>query len=185
MHMTYADMKYKHEHKLNYRIETDLVKTYGTNKGVKTMSKFLMPKDLESEKSIKDFQDEKFNWFTPTNYKPKTSKDVSINMIKIGGTEENPRKGFSVVLRNNCGDKYGNFIQVAIYKGRVFFRPSEANEGFYVRNRDSKNRTDNRYLQIPLNDETEGLKQFIGDYDMKHDDFYELDFVTKVQPWVK
>lgn len=120
---------------------------------------------------MNDYREEmlsSFNWRTKTN-NSHLQDDISINLTKDN------RLSFS--FRNACQERISStgFISVCYHKNRIFFKESNARDGFKLTGGGSKK---NKYIQINIVDTTE--KAFIGDYkELKYDDFLELYYVEK------
>lgn len=99
-----------------------------------------------------------------------STKDVSISLLKAG---ERCSARFNITLRNGSSEKLGQRIDIAVVKNRMFFRGGELGYKLYVGQRT------NPMLQITLNDNTKILEQFVGDYDLQYDEFYELYYIEK------
>ncbi|MBQ5768456.1 MAG: hypothetical protein IIV94_06160, partial [Clostridiales bacterium] len=97
---------------------------------------------------------------------------------KMGHNKKSGKKGFSLIFRNKCYEKLGKFVEIAIYKNRIFFRETNDN-GLTIRGK--KGAPENtHYASINyISEEVERLKDFIGDYELKHDEFYELYYIEK------
>lgn len=96
------------------------------------------------------------------------NEDVSIVLCKDN------RLNFT--FRNDALKRMGNpeYLTVCFHKNRVLFKAADASSGYKL----GSNRSVNEYLQIPILGVSE--KVFIGDYDLKFDDFLELFYVEKV-----
>lgn len=126
----------------------------------------------------KEAQD-RFLWIGNESVRRSSVSDVSINRIKGGKSKANGNEyRFSFTFRNDCskklGDK-GDKIEIAIFKNRIMFRQSE--NGMTLSGK--SNKTSNRYMHFPITSLTEELTSFIGDYELKYDDFYEVYYVEK------
>ena len=128
----------------------------------------------EVAKSIVGADMSKFNWIgqNTKNYR-KAQTDVSISIIRNG----DKANSISFVLRNDVWKNFGERVAIAVYKNRVLFRTDE--NGAKVDTRGIKNCT-NRYLKFRVDETTERLKAFVGDYELKYDDFYELYYIEMV-----
>jgi len=131
------------------------------------------------DKTVKQMQDEKFTWLGSTQpQKNFSSKDVSINLINLGSRTKSADAtyGFSIIFRNNVWEKFGQRVELAPFKNRIMFRTSD--RGIYM-SKKSDNKSANRYAKYaPMNEiEMKTLKDFIGDYELKYDSFYELYYI--------
>jgi len=130
--------------------------------------------------------DSKFDWFSVTNQKKygnrhHSNQDVTINRCSPRTPDaKNQQIRYNFTMRNKTSLVLGEWIDIAIYKNRVFFRPSTQKDGGYKMycHNNSKSKT-NPFLQIPETETTKGLIDFVGDYDMHYDDFYELYYIEK------
>lgn len=131
-------------------------------------------KTMEITRNAKEAQDEKFTWIgaNAKNYH-RSNDDVSIGVIKNG---RDPQGAISFTFRNGCWNNFGKRVEIAIYKNRVMFRTSEKGASLNTR---SINNSVNRYMKLKVDESTEALKDFRGDYELKYDAFYELFYVEK------
>lgn len=119
---------------------------------------------------------EKFNWFGGNMNKKKNSNcDVSISRVIWDSAKKRYAYGFT--FRNNIHDKLGNQIQIAVYKNRVLFRPCGPDDMKISLN--PNNKTKHFYCKLKEDDMTKVLLDFIGDYDLKYDEFYEIYYIEK------
>lgn len=110
---------------------------------------------------------DRFDWHGMTGKsKKKTASDVSINLHK--------GEHIGITFRNGADKKIGERLEVAVYKNRVLFRDSP--NGVIMQNKSGKI---GKNVYARINDITEELRPFIGDYELKYDDFYELYYVEK------
>ena len=133
---------------------------------------------MKDDKYLKQMQDEKFSWFSPAKKNGHTfsNEDISINMVTVD--KKSGKKGFSLIFRNKCYEKLGKFVEIAIYKNRIFFRETNDN-GLTIRGK-KRSPENTHYASINyISEEVERLKDFIGDYELKHDEFYELYYIEK------
>lgn len=108
---------------------------------------------------------DRFNWKVKTgNGGLGLKEDVSISIVKDGAV--------SIVLRNGKKKLFDGAISYAIFKNRVMLRPDK--RGYAI---SGNNKSENGYVKIHKGDEE--LRNFIGDYDLKYDDFYELYYIEK------
>lgn len=132
------------------------------------------------QKTIKQMQDEKFNWVgRQSATKRFSANDVSLNLIKVGGGKDGKSYyGYSLTFRNDTWINFGNSIEIAAYKNRILFRKSS--DGLKLASKKGS-KTNNHYCKInTCDDETmKALKEFIGDYELKYDQFYELYYIEK------
>lgn len=130
------------------------------------------------QKNLKQMQDEKFNWIGKSVTRNNSRNDISINLIKVGTVKGKAYHGFSFVFRNKSWEKFGEFIEIAAYKNRVLFRTSP--NGLRLSNK-AGCKTENHYCKINSCDDKvmATFKEFIGDYELKYDSFYELYYIEK------
>ena len=109
---------------------------------------------------------DRFNWKTKSIHTGRGIQyDVSISLVKGGAN--------SIVLRNGKKNLFEDkAISYAIFKNRVMFRSDK--DGYAI---SGNNKSPNGYVKIHKGDEE--LRDFIGDYDLKYDDFYELYYIEK------
>ncbi len=128
------------------------------------------------EQNLKQMQDEKFEWFNP-RYKSagsRGSKDISISLTSVG-KKGAYHDGISFVFRNGVEKKIGMNLEMAIFKNRILFREADEPAMTLFANKESKN----IYAKVHAGAQVQTLKKFIGDYDLKHDDFYELYYIER------
>lgn len=128
---------------------------------------------------------EKFEWMSVNNAR---SKEVSRSTSDVSIRECEPNKAhtktrYNITFRNHSAEVLGNYVDLAIYKNRIFFRPSSAEDrGYKIYKHDpntSKSKPYNPFTQVNKTEYTEGLSEFIGNYEMKFDEFYELYYVER------
>lgn len=123
-------------------------------------------------KNVKEMQDEQFNWFScPTNRDKAKSDDITIKRILSGG-----KPCINLTFRNDIWEIIGESIEFAIFKNRVVFR--EKKGGLELKpNKNSKNRY--AFVGIRYPKEVEALSDFIGDYSLNYDGFYEVYYIER------
>ena len=130
------------------------------------------------EKSVKEFQDEKFMWIQ----RVKGGAVISIKDVSIKRTTDKNRPYYSFTLRNGTAEKLGDYIELSVYKNRLLLRKAAAETGFKVSCKQGS--TDatklNHYFKIYEREETKKFSKFVGDFDLKYDSFYELYYIEVV-----
>lgn len=123
---------------------------------------------------VKRAQDEKFNWISKSGKSYHRAKsDISINCITY---DKKPYAGISFTFRNDVWQFFGERIEFAIYKNRIMFRKANSGEGMAMFSGSDK--SPNKYMKIRITEDTQVIKdKFIGDYELKYDNFYELYYV--------
>ena len=131
------------------------------------------------QKTVRQMQDEKFNWFANKGYYKfgmDQTKDISISKLNASPSGKT-RKRFNIIFRNKCHTKFGQYVDITVYKNRVYFRASSAeNHGFKLYGLNSKV---NPNTNINENEVTAVLKDFVGDYELRYDHMFELWYVEK------
>ena len=95
----------------------------------------------------------------------RSTADVSIT---------NVRGGCQIILRNGTRDYFGERIQIAIMKNRIYFRAHEDGYKLLIQGKP------NGYLKLCETTETcKKVVEFLGDYKLRHDDFYDLYYIEK------
>ena len=125
--------------------------------------------------NVKRAQDEKFNWISrgKTKNYHRAASDISINCITYNKT---PLAGLSFSFRNDVWQFFGDFVEIAVYKNRIMFRPT--NNGHGIKLCKGSTKTPNRYFKVKVDENTQVIKdKFIGDYELKYDAFYELYYI--------
>ena len=135
--------------------------------------------DMKTEHNItadvKRAQDEKFTWIgQQRGSRTRVDRDVTVNLIR--GSAEKGFGAVSITFRNDSWSDLGENVEIAIFKNRILFRQGEC--GFGWKNKGNV-KTKNHYMRITLSEETKALKNFVGDYDLKYDSFYELHYIEK------
>lgn len=126
--------------------------------------------------NLKQMQDEKFEWVNPRVRKGVSRgvvSDLSISLISVGG--KNKHDGISFVVRNEKEKEIGTNFEIAIFKNRVFFRPTDVPAISLYKNKN----TNYVYGRIGVGAIVQTLKKFVGDYEIKHDEIYELYYIEK------
>ena len=127
----------------------------------------------------------KFDWFSASNDKRYGNRHLSYQDITINRctpkTPEAKNKGirYNLTCRNKVPEILGEWVDIAIYKNRVFFRPSTQQDGGYKMYSHNSTTKTNPFLQILETENTKGLMEFVGDYDLKYDELYELYYIEK------
>ena len=99
--------------------------------------------------------------------------DVSISRVKWN---KEKGKAYSFVFRNEAPEKLGESLQIAINKNRVFFKASK--EGYKARIRENA-KAQNAYMTVKETEQTKALIDFIGDYELKLDPYWEIYYIEK------
>lgn len=132
------------------------------------------------KQNLKRAQDEQFSWIGGEQLRYRLSdRDVVINKVKAN------RKGdpfrYSVTFKNRAYDWLKDIerVQFAIFKNRIMWR--ESDEGFTLscKKKESSRGTKSYYASIPYSEASMELDKFIGDYELKYDDFYDLYYIEK------
>lgn len=124
----------------------------------------------------------KLEWITKerSTGKKVSSCDISVALVRKTGGKGANYTHVNFTFRNGieniiCSDKDNEYIQFCVHKNRIFFRQAESTVGYklyYASAACAKN----KYTKIPI---FEGADGFIGDYDLKYDDFLELYYIDK------
>ena len=101
--------------------------------------------------------------------------DADISISRIKWTKEKG-KAYSFVFRNEAPEKLGESLQIAINKNRVFFKASK--EGYKAHTRENA-KTQNAYMTVKETEQTKALMDFIGDYELKLDPYWEIYYIEK------
>ena len=127
-----------------------------------------------TKEELFEMQNKKFNWLGKGKERAALSDaDLSISKCKGGPKDKSMR--FSFVIRNKYRTEFGTHIDVCIYKNRVFFRDATGNHSGYKIS--DKNNKVNRYFSIAEKDDTYALNDFIGNWKLEYDKFYELYYI--------
>lgn len=135
-----------------------------------------------------DLLDARFHWIGNTYAKPlKSDADVTINKVKWTGAKnpDGKEKAYSFIFRNKVWEKMGNNLMIAIDKNRVMFREATNDivgmrlNGKSVGDKSHKNSDGSRYGRLKATEETKELDNFIGDYDLKFNDFFGIYYIEK------
>lgn len=119
----------------------------------------------------------KMNWMKKEKGRYLCDKDITISLqLKARGKTEDKGKVICFAFRNDCWELVteNEYIQVGTYKNRLFIRQADKDTGYKISK--NNNTCNNRYCKMP---NVESLKDFIGDYDLKYDDFLEMYYVEK------
>lgn len=122
----------------------------------------------------------RLEWITKerSTGKKVSSCDISVALTKRRGTGDFTHVNFT--FRNGiesiiCSDKESEYIQFCVHKNRIFFRQAESTVGYKLYYASAKC-AKNKYTKIPV---FEGADGFVGDYELKYDDFLELYYIDK------
>ena len=124
---------------------------------------------MQSKDSILN---EQFHWISQTT-KQISKSDVSINLV-FWDKQNSKDKAFHIVFRNKA-TAIGDYVQIAVSKNRLLIRPVSTPGLKLWRRKENPN----RYLKIKETEETEGLREFIGDYELMFDPFYEIYYIER------
>ena len=129
----------------------------------------------------KDYKEEflsSMNWVSKSKARGSVGDfDVSLTFGKKKSTDKEP-KLLCMTLRNEAEKLFADdneYIQICIHKNRMFFRQADSKTGYKLYDNKTVH-SKNRYVKFPLHDV---MKAFVGDYDMKYDDFLELYYIEK------
>lgn len=136
-------------------------------------------------KSNKDYKEEflsQMKWSTKHRASGDNDNhsDVSVTLVRksadSGYTHVNFtfRNGIEKIITNEETE----YIQFCAHKNRIFFRPAESTIGYKLYKANSQTTSKNRYTKVPM---FECAKAFVGDYELKYDDFLELYYIEKEQ----
>lgn len=121
---------------------------------------------------------EKFQWLSDINdssYKKLSKADLSIRECK---TSDKKGLRYNVTFRNGKSEIFGEFVDFAFLKNRLYMRPStQRSRGYKLYCFDGGKA--NPFAQITKNTTTCEFSDFIGDYDIKHDEFLDLYYIEK------
>lgn len=122
---------------------------------------------------------DKMNWLQKEKQRTVGGADISISVqTKNRGNAKDGGKVVCVTFRNGCHDLITDteYIQLGVYKNRVFIRQVDSADGYKLSKPGGTAR--NRYVKMPGVDV---LKDFIGDYELKYDNFLDMYYVEKEQ----
>lgn len=113
------------------------------------------------------------NWVGSSITKRSSRADVSISRVKWN---KEKGKAFSFVFRNDAPNKLGSSLQIAVNKNRVFFRSSPGGVNTHTK---SNSKAANTYMTIKESEPIKALVDFIGDYELKLDPYWDLYYIEK------
>lgn len=92
----------------------------------------------------------------------------------------------NVYFRNGVKDFFGTHVKVGIYKDRMIFCEADNRTGFKISGPAKNAAVTNNYRKlyghcvVPISaDKIAEYKEWIGDYDLKVDDFYDYYYIQK------
>lgn len=117
------------------------------------------------------------DWQKPLRTKSKA--DVSIGLSK----RENC---LNIYLRNGVKEFFGEYVKMGIYKNRIIFEPAVGkNEGFKITrptkgtiNKDTADAY-GHFMAYLSKDKYEIFKEWVGDYELRNDDFYDYHYIQQ------
>lgn len=119
-----------------------------------------------------------FEWIGKERKSCRMYGDYPISINFIPSKRKDKKSHLSFVIRDGKHKDLTStgYIQICPHKNRMYFREAESREGYklYQASNSSPN---NRYTKIAIDDNN--LKEFVGDYVLKHDDFLELSYIEK------
>ena len=120
---------------------------------------------------MKNIAFDPFNWIGKSAHgrNPKGSKDVYISLCKRG-PQNGDKRNISFTFRNNIDEIFEEHVMIAPHKNRIYFK-NDAN-GYKI-SKATKSPTLKIGIHIDL------LKDFIGEYDLLFDEYWELYYIEK------
>ena len=97
----------------------------------------------------------------------KVDADISISEVK---------QGVHIIFRNETREIIGERVQFAIMKNRLYLKSDEHGLKLYDA---KKTKRDNGYIKISSPKHVPQFRAFIGDYQLRHDDFYDLYYIER------
>ena len=140
---------------------------------------------------VTKLMNEKFVWLGKSNSERKCrggrSDRISDISIKKWSTapkhvpEEERTYRYGFTLRGKSLTVFDDYIDLAIYKNRVLFRVGAPDAGYKLCRAGIKKGSvcPNKYFSVAKTSLTAELEDFIGNYELKHDDFYDLYYIEK------
>lgn len=100
--------------------------------------------------------------------------DVSVRVVH----GHDCKKLINITFRNDCFKKFTNseYCECAIFKNRIFFRESDSTRGLLL-NRNKATTDTTTYVRFQKTEYVNLYAQFVGDYELKYDEFYELYYI--------
>lgn len=118
----------------------------------------------------------KMDWVekTKTRHVAHTDITVSIQVKKRGATKDS-HKVACFTFRNGVAELLTttNYIQVCVHKNRLFIREADNVSGYKIT---SPTTSVSKYCKMPALDV---FDEFVGDFELKYDDFLELYYIEK------
>ena len=131
---------------------------------------------LRGNEQIRDQFLSQMSWVEKEKKRYVCDKDitVAIQTKKTGATKDS-HKAVCFSIRNGVEQNITSteYMQICVHKNRIFFREADRDMGYKVYKPSTGN---NRYCKMTLLDV---LACFVGDYDLKYDDFLELYYIEK------
>lgn len=139
------------------------------------------------QNNMEAIKNEKFNWLSSQNTSTTRIRSQSdITITEVGPCSHSGKSNrYNITLRNEVPDKLGTYVDLALFKNRIFFRPSSAEaNGYKMYNRNHTNGSGNEvkgnpFIQVTKTESTKALSDFVGHYELKYDEFYELYYIEK------
>lgn len=116
------------------------------------------------------------NWIGTNKHGHKATVDVSISI----SSSDAKRSFVGFIFRNESWKFFTDtdFFVVAPYKNRLFFKAADKSNGIYLcKNNNTK--TPTRYGRIQRDFINTSFAEYVGDYELKHDDFYDLYYIER------
>ena len=85
-------------------------------------------------------------------------------------------------FKNDVWKKFAenaDYFEVSFYKNRMFFRKSEPSKGILLNTNKNCTMPTTRYAKIQNQDTPRLFVGWAGDYQLKHDDFYDLYYIER------
>lgn len=99
----------------------------------------------------------------------KSPSDITISASK-------KQNQINIYFRNETPDKFQKGVKFGIYKNRIIFEPDE--RGYKVTAYNPKQKRNQGHILATVK-EVDKYREWIGDYKLLWDDFYEFWFISK------
>jgi len=118
---------------------------------------------------------EKLKWLSTGTRASRSKADVSIKVYARNNNNKSDRYG--LIIRNGLSELFGQYIDLAPYKTRLYIKPSSHDAGGYKLV--SSQKVTNPFAYVTKNSATEVIDEFLGDFDLKYDDFFDLYYIER------
>lgn len=133
---------------------------------------------MDNQAFRQQFIAEHINWIESERHcrgGVRSKADISVTECK--GAGKNGIR-YNITFRNDTNELFGQYVNVAVFKNRMFFKPSSIEENGYKLYEHAKKKG-NPFMQIVKKESTRCVGDFLGHHELKYDDFLDLYYIER------